>query len=137
MGSDTVFLADLCPSYSLRLRSDGWGTLLTTVAGIRPASPRFKTVTIAPALGALKHVSVAYPSPHGEILAEYTLGGAGTSAKVTLPLGLTGTLRWGVKSYPQSEGTNTIMLQRQNSMQRSHNRVEPPFRSKERDRETL
>jgi alpha-L-rhamnosidase len=84
--------------------------LLTTVAGIMPATPQFKTVTITPALGPLKHLSVSYPSPHGEIFAEYTVGAAGTSAKVTLPEGVTGTLVWGGKSYPLRSGLNSISL---------------------------
>jgi hypothetical protein len=84
--------------------------LLTTVAGIMPASPQFKTVVISPALGSLKHLSVSYPSPHGEILAEYTVGASGTTATVTLPAGLTGTLRWGGKSYPLTTGANALNL---------------------------
>lgn len=84
--------------------------LLTTVAGITPASPQFKTVVISPALGSLKHLSVAYPSPRGEILAEYTVGAAGTNAKVILPGGLTGTLQWGGRDYHLKVGTNEVTL---------------------------
>jgi hypothetical protein len=84
--------------------------LLTTVAGIMPASPQFKTVVISPALGSLKHVRVTYPSPHGEISAEYTVGASGTSAKITLPAGLTGTLQWGGKSYSLATAGNALSL---------------------------
>ncbi|MBB5058455.1 hypothetical protein HDF16_003169 [Granulicella aggregans] len=84
--------------------------LLTTVAGIMPASPQFKTVVISPALGSLKHLSVSYPSPHGEILAEYTVSAEGTSAKVTLPAGVTGTLQWAGKSYLLAAGANAVTL---------------------------
>jgi hypothetical protein len=84
--------------------------LLTTVAGIMPASPQFKTVVISPALGSLKHLSVSYPSPRGEILAEYTVSTSGTSAKVILPPELSGTLKWDGKSYPLSSGANALIL---------------------------
>jgi hypothetical protein len=68
--------------------------LLTIVAGIRPASPGFKSVTISPHVGHLKHVSAAMPVPSGAVTVEYNRGPRGIDAEVTLPQGMTGTLLW-------------------------------------------
>jgi alpha-L-rhamnosidase len=46
--------------------------LLTIVAGIRPATPRFNAVTIQPHLGPLKHGRATMAHPKGEITVEYT-----------------------------------------------------------------
>jgi hypothetical protein len=84
--------------------------LLTTVAGIKPSSPLFAHVEIVPGLGSLHHLAVDYPSPRGEIIAEYSVKQTGTRAQVTLPAGLSGTLRWKGKTYQLMTGTNTIEL---------------------------
>ena len=84
--------------------------LLTTVAGITPAAPDFAAVSIAPGLGPLHHLAVSYPSPRGEITAEYRVGASGVSAKVHLPPGLSGTLHWNGRSYPLRPGDNAIEL---------------------------
>jgi hypothetical protein len=84
--------------------------LLTTVAGIAPSAPLFADVEITPGLGSLHHLAVVYPSPRGEIAAEYTVKGSGTSARVTLPAGVSGTLHWNGKVYPLITGNNTIEL---------------------------
>jgi hypothetical protein len=84
--------------------------LLTTVAGITPAAPDFAAVEVAPGLGALRHLAVVYPSPRGEIAAEYTVNAKGVSARLTLPPALTGTLRWNGKSYPLQPGGNAFEL---------------------------
>jgi hypothetical protein len=66
--------------------------LLATVAGIEPASPGFRTVRIAPALGPLQRVHAKYPHPLGTIeVACERRGRTGLKARVTLPAGLTGT----------------------------------------------
>lgn len=78
--------------------------LLTMTGGIRPASPGFATVRIAPALGGLKRVHLVYPHPKGEITAEYTVTNAGLHAILTLPEGLSGTFEWKGKSYPLHGG---------------------------------
>ena len=85
--------------------------LLTTVGGITPAAPNFAAVDVTPELGPLRHLSVSYPSPRGEIAAAYTVTGAGgVSAHLNLPSGLSGTLHWNGKSYPLRPGANAVEL---------------------------
>ncbi len=84
--------------------------LLTTVAGIAPSSPLFTHVEIAPGLGSLHHLAVVYPSPRGDIMTEYSVNRSGTSARVALPTGVSGTLHWKGKVYPLMTGNNTIEL---------------------------
>jgi hypothetical protein len=69
--------------------------LLTTIAGIQPAEPGFRTVRIAPALGSLRHVEASMPHPLGPI--EVTFDRVGDSAlkgSIRLPPGLTGEFVW-------------------------------------------
>ena len=84
--------------------------LLTTVAGITPAAPDFASVNINPGLGALHHLAASYPSPRGEITAEYTVQPTHTTANLTLPPALSGSLHWNGKTYPLHPGANTLQL---------------------------
>ncbi len=69
--------------------------LLSLVAGIRPASPGFKTVVIAPSLGELRTFGATMPHPAGEIRVKYERNGeAGLRAEVVLPKGVVGVFRW-------------------------------------------
>ena len=86
--------------------------LLTIVAGIRPGSPRFRTVILEPNLETLKHVSATMEHPNGEIKVEYTSRGPGVDAAVSLPRGISGALLWEGKSYPVHEGTQSLELPR-------------------------
>jgi hypothetical protein len=83
---------------------------LTIVAGIRPATPGFKSVSIEPHLGELKHVKAAMPVPQGEIDVEYTHTEKGTQAKVSLPAGVSGTLIWHGKAISISGQTHSLTL---------------------------
>ena len=83
---------------------------LTIVAGVRPKEPGFATVEIEPHLGPLKHVSAAVPHPRGMIETEYTVGNSGVEARITLPAGVTGELKWKGKASSLHEGTQTIAL---------------------------
>jgi len=85
--------------------------LLTIVAGIRPAGPGFRPVTIAPNLGTLQHVSATMAHPDGEIKVEYTAKSGNLEARVNLPAGISGTLLWQGKAYEIHEGTQNIELQ--------------------------
>jgi alpha-L-rhamnosidase len=68
---------------------------LSTVAGITPGSPGFKTVRIAPALGGLSRVEAAMPHPAGMIEVKLERVGAnGVKASVRLPAGLKGEFVW-------------------------------------------
>ena len=68
--------------------------LLTMVAGIRPETAEFKSVTIEPHLGNLKHVSAAMPVPKGEVRVEYMRAERGVEVKISLPGEIGGKLIW-------------------------------------------
>jgi len=69
--------------------------LLTTVAGIQPGEPGFKTVRIDPALGGLRHVEAAMPHPLGMIEVSFDrVGDSGPKGSIRLPAGLTGEFFW-------------------------------------------
>jgi hypothetical protein len=84
--------------------------LLTIVAGIRPASPGFRTVTIEPNLGALKHLAATMSHPDGEIKVEYTKQDAAVHTDIILPQGVSGTLLWEGKNYPLHASSNKLEL---------------------------
>jgi hypothetical protein len=68
---------------------------LATVAGIRPASPGFKTISMEPALGDLKFIKGQMPHPMGMIVFDLKRNGSnGLQGEVTLPQGLSGTFKW-------------------------------------------
>jgi hypothetical protein len=84
--------------------------LLTIVAGIRPGSPGFRSVLIAPHPGSLEHVRAEMPVSAGEIQTEYTRESSGVRAVINLPPGLTGTLEWRSKATPLHEGRQELIL---------------------------
>ena len=68
---------------------------LHLVAGIQPAEPGFRSVTVAPNLGTLDHVEASMPHPRGTIaLALQRSGEHGIEGTVELPAGVSGTFRW-------------------------------------------
>jgi hypothetical protein len=83
---------------------------LTIVAGIRPGTPGFATVTVAPHLGSLKHVVAAVPSPKGTVEVEYTVEHLQVKAVITLPSGVSGEMRWSGKSLKLHEGKQELVL---------------------------
>ncbi|HMD60325.1 MAG TPA: alpha-L-rhamnosidase C-terminal domain-containing protein, partial [Opitutaceae bacterium] len=96
-------------------RSDdhGWSAhpnydLLTLVAGIRPASPGFLTVLVAPHPGALTALSARMPHPAGEIVVRYLKTGQQWSFRIDLPRGVTGRFEWSGRSTPLLEGSNRL-----------------------------
>lgn len=83
----------------------------TIVAGIRPASPGFKTVRIEPALGNLQSVEASMPHPAGGVIAvRYQKSPRGTNAAITLPEKLAGTFVWKGKVYPIKPGDQILDL---------------------------
>lgn len=69
--------------------------LLATVLGVRPAAAGFRKVLVAPHLGSLTRAEGTVPHPHGGIVVRLTRSGRDTlRAEVTLPPGVSGTLRW-------------------------------------------
>jgi hypothetical protein len=80
---------------------------LATVAGIRPGSPGFKTVEIAPALGKLSFIKGQMPHPAGIISFDLKRKGTnGIIGEIVLPDGLTGSFIWNGKSIPIKGKTN-------------------------------
>lgn len=84
--------------------------LLTTVAGISPASPNFSSVRIEPRLGSLQRLKAAMPTPRGLVSVAIETGGTKPNALITLPDGLEGTFVWKGKQHPLKAGTRTIAL---------------------------
>jgi hypothetical protein len=82
--------------------------LLTLVAGIRPASPGFKTVLIAPHPGALTEVSAHMPHPAGDIAVHYKKTGSAWTFDVDLPPGLTGTFAWEGRTTALAGGHTSV-----------------------------
>jgi hypothetical protein len=87
--------------------------LLATVLGVRPSSPGFHTVVIAPALGPLRHAEGRVPHPFGDIEVSLTReGDGGLRADVTLPRGLTGELTWHGEHRHLRSGRQTVQIGR-------------------------
>ena len=85
--------------------------LLATVLGVRPASPGFRTVRIAPSLGPLQHAEGRVEHPAGDLDASLTrIGARGLRARVTLPVGVKGTFEWQGHRLPLHSGTQTLVL---------------------------
>src|SRR3954469_16248335 len=85
--------------------------LLATVLGVRPSSPGFRTVRIAPALGPLRHAEGRVPHPYGDIDVSFVREGErGLRADITLPVGLAGELEWQGHRRTLREGTQSIRL---------------------------
>ena len=84
--------------------------LLTIVAGVHPASAGFKTVLIEPHLQGLHRLDVSMPHPKGMIQIRYRSSGLGWTAAVSLPDGVTGTLRWDGQNMPLHAGSQTVTL---------------------------
>jgi alpha-L-rhamnosidase len=83
--------------------------LLATVLGVRPSSPGFRTVHIAPALGPLRRAEGRVPHPLGDIDVNLTRDGArGLRASVTLPAGVTGRFQWNDRSVELRGGTQQL-----------------------------
>ena len=88
------------PTADTRSDCHAWGShpvlgMLTTVCGITPLEPGFKSVRIAPHLGPLKFARGSIPHPLGEIAVDLTRSGStGITGTITLPPGLTGQFEW-------------------------------------------
>ena len=86
--------------------------LLTIVAGIAPAEAGFKSVEITPHLGPLRQVSASMPSPRGLIQVSYDRTPQGWNARLELPEGLSGILRWQGRRVPLHPGVQVLTLAR-------------------------
>jgi len=84
--------------------------LLTIVAGIRPRTPGFESITIEPHLGTLQHVEANFPTPKGAVEVKYRRVSDGVEAEITLPAGMAGGLIWKGQEHTLREGQRTVML---------------------------
>lgn len=82
--------------------------LLTYVAGIEPAAPGFARVSVTPHLGKLTMLEAAIVHPEGLVVTSYVVQGGKLSARIDLPLGVTGTFNAGGKQWPLHPGRNRI-----------------------------
>ncbi len=82
--------------------------LLTTVAGVTPATPGFATVRVEPHLGTLSAVDATVATPRGAIRVRCTVAGAQLTADVTLPAGTSGTFVWGGTERPLRAGSQQL-----------------------------
>ena len=98
-------------------RSDchAWGShplfhLQASVAGVRPASPGFRTVRIAPQPGKLPKIASYMPHPDGFIELDLTFENNRCSGKVELPSNITGVFIWQSKEQSLKGGVNEVDL---------------------------
>ena len=96
-------------------RSDchAWGShpiyhLLTGVAGMRPASPGFGSLEVAPQPGGLKQVSASMPTPRGIASVALRFGDGGVSGTVDVPQGLPAKFTWNGRTFDLASGRNEI-----------------------------
>jgi hypothetical protein len=84
--------------------------LLATVAGVEPAAPGFRQVTICPHLGPLNRLKATLPHPEGNIVISYERKGEGLVADVTLPEKLSGSFVWKGREIPLRPGTQHLVF---------------------------
>ena len=98
-------------------RSDchAWGShplfhLHASVAGVRPASPGFRTVRIAPLPGKLPQIVSRMPHPDGFISLDLKFQGQRCEGTVELPPTITGVFVWQGKEQPLKGGANRVAM---------------------------
>lgn len=99
-------------------RSDchAWGShplfhLHASIAGIRPASPGFRTVRIAPEPGGLPKIISRTPHPDGFIVLNLAFSDGHCQGSVELPPHITGEFVWRAREQKLNGGVNTINLE--------------------------
>ncbi|MCY7360353.1 MAG: alpha-L-rhamnosidase, partial [Rudanella sp.] len=84
---------------------------LSTVCGINPAEPGFRSVRIEPFLGNLNFAEGQMPHPSGEIAVRFEKTPVGgLKGTISLPMTLTGTLLWKGKTLPLRGGKQEVSL---------------------------
>ena len=100
--------------------------LLATVLGVRPSSPGFRTVRIAPALGPLRRAEGRVPHPLGDIDVQLVREGQhGLRAEITLPRGLSGDFEWHGRRRSLHEGRQIIRFELKNGRLMQENARQP------------
>jgi alpha-L-rhamnosidase len=84
--------------------------LLSVVAGIRPRTAGFESVTIEPHLGALKQVEATFPTPRGTVEVNYHRAANTVEAEITLPPGMSGGLIWNGHEETLRQGKQSLIL---------------------------
>jgi hypothetical protein len=103
------------PGDSPRSDCHAWGShplfdLHADVAGIRPASPGFRTVRIAPLPGRSSKIVSRTPHPDGFIKLDLSFTNGHCRGTVELPAAITGVFLWQNSEYKLKGGTNAIDL---------------------------
>lgn len=80
----------------------------TGLAGVKPSSPFYGSVCIAPQPGSLSWIETVTPTPKGDVAARLRFSDGKVSGTVTLPDGLPGEFVWRGKSAPLRAGLNRI-----------------------------
>jgi hypothetical protein len=98
-------------------RSDchAWGShplfhLHASIAGVRPASPGFRTVRIAPQPGKFVKIACRTPHPDGFVALDLRFEGRRCSGTVELPQCVSGVFVWQGKEKKLQGGTNRLDL---------------------------
>jgi len=98
-------------------RSDchAWGAhpvfhFRASLLGVRPAALGFRTVAIAPSLGALTSAAARIPHPRGEVLVSLERSGTSLSGEITLPPGTSGELLWSGSTLALHAGRQDVQL---------------------------
>ena len=84
--------------------------LLSVVAGIRPRTAGFESVTIEPHLGGLKRVEARLPTPKGTVEVNYLRVSNTVEAVIILPAGMSGGLIWNGHEETLRQGKQTLTL---------------------------
>jgi len=82
--------------------------LLSTVAGVQPNEPGFRSVLIRPHLGPLPALRARVPHPRGAITVDLKRKGNALTGTITLPQGLTGLFEHGGRRVMLKSGPNSL-----------------------------
>lgn len=98
-----------------RSDSHGWGAhplfhSFASIAGIRPSSIGFETVTIRPMLGDWSHLEGHCVHPKGKITFSFTKGSETNTIEISLPKDVTGELHWNNSSFKLNSGTQKLFI---------------------------
>ncbi|MDA3824138.1 MAG: family 78 glycoside hydrolase catalytic domain [Bacteroidales bacterium] len=80
----------------------------SVVAGIRPASPGYDTVIIAPNPGELKNIHAVYPTKHVSITIDLEFNKGKAKGRIYLPGNVSGKFSWNNNDIELNSGTTTL-----------------------------
>ncbi len=99
-----------------RSDSHAWGAhplyhIYASIAGIRPASPCFRSAHVRPMLGQIKQLEGTLPHPDGEIRFSFRVNGSCCEVTIILPLSVGGTLEMGSQVQFLAGGKNSFIIE--------------------------